>query len=193
MIPQLLVFTSGVLEHTPDHRALVSTLIHDERVGLVIREPQAGPGLLDWLQKVLPSARATIIAHVKTPFYETLLHTHPKCGLHLSATLDAKSWRTQVPGLLGQSTHQVAQAQEAFDAACDYVTLSPAFRSISKPDDRRPLITSAQLNQASTFGPVFALGGVGPEHMPALRQTKIHGAAVLGSIFAHQHAVDALI
>ena len=191
MIPKVLVFTSGVLEQTPLHKAIVLDLLEDSRVGVVIREPTASPALIHWLDDIIEHARASVIVHSKTPRFETLLETHPHCGLHLPANSDPMVWRHRISGPFGQSTHDLTQVHSAFQNKVDYVTLSPVFPSISKPGDSRQTISLDLLQNASAQGPLFALGGITPVNARALHHTGTHGVAVLGSIFEHGHPVDA--
>lgn len=191
MIPKILVFTSGVLEQTPRHKAMVLDLLEDSRVGVVIREPTASPALIHWLNDIIGPAQASVIVHSKTPRFETLLETHPNCGLHLPAKSDPTVWRHRISGPFGQSTHDLTQVQSAFQKKVDYVTLSPVFPSISKPTDHRQTLSLDLLQTASAQGPLFALGGITPSNARALHHTGSHGVAVLGSIFEHGHSIDA--
>ena len=193
MIPKLLVFTSGMLEQTSRHRAIVLTLLQDSRVGLILREPTASTALIQWLSKPIQDARACVILHTKTPQFDSLLHAAPQCGVHLPADADPQDWRHQIKGPLGQSTHHPSDAQKAFRKQVDYVTLSPVFASISKPNDRRPTLPLNSLQVASKHGRVFALGGITPKQVPNLTHTGVYGVAVLGSIFENGDPVDAFV
>jgi len=87
--------------------------------------------------------------------------------------------------LWGQSCHSVAGAQAAIAAGASYVTLSPAFRSESKPNDDRPTlgVRALGLAQRQLSVPVFALGGVGPVETVSLGAAGVFGVAMIHAIF----------
>ncbi|MER3469224.1 MAG: thiamine phosphate synthase, partial [Thermoflexus sp.] len=73
----------------------------------------------------------------------------------------AEARRRLGPGRwIGVSVHSLAEAQRAAEAGADYITLSPIFPSISKPDYGPPLGLEV-LRQVATAVPlpVIALGG----------------------------------
>lgn len=104
------------------------------------------------------------------------------CGLHLRASTPVPAWS----GLVGVSTHSLAEALTAQRAGADYVLMSPAFRPISKPGDDRPTLGIDALVQAQSALtiPVFALGGVTPERAHRLVSAGVYGVAVLGVLAA---------
>lgn len=83
---------------------------------------------------------------------------------------------------ISKSCHSILEVQQA--QTCDYVFLSPVFRSLSKPcleaafclDQLKESFVGLQTQ-------VFALGGVMPKHLPVLRQCYFSGAATLGYIW----------
>jgi thiamine-phosphate pyrophosphorylase len=102
-------------------------------------------------------------------------------SLHLPAGSDARSVRNLVGStvFLGQSCHDDAEVQAAEGA--DYVTLSPAFVSPSKPGYAPflSLTDIAAITRRSAL-PVLALGGVTAENLTALANLGIRGIAVMG-------------
>ena len=159
------------------------TLTQTPQIGLVIREPNGSSHDLEAIRQQLTSAVCTPILHIKTPTAMRWLHHHPNWGIHLSASDDAVAMRPLVKGLLGQSTHNLAEVQRAFEAGVDYVTLSPVFVPRSKPNDTRERIDLQTLLQANQFGPTLALGGLTAERYHDLRRAGVWGGAVLGDLF----------
>ena len=87
--------------------------------------------------------------------------------------------------LWGQSCHSVEGARAAISAGAAYVTLSPAFRSSSKPNDQRPIlgVRALALAQRQLSVPVFALGGVGPVETVSLGASGVFGVAMIHAVF----------
>jgi putative thiamine-phosphate diphosphorylase len=75
----------------------------------------------------------------------------------------------------------------------DYITFSPVFPSISKPE-YKPAYTedeiSEMLKQAST--PVIALGGVTQQMIPFIENMGFAGYAMLGAIWQNNNGTDDL-
>lgn len=111
------------------------------------------------------------------------------CGLHLPGGEDVAAWRAHV-GLLGVSTHSLAEALAAQEAGADYVLLSPVFRPTSKPSDTRPTLGLEGLAraQAALDIPVYALGGITPANASAVLDV-CHGVAVLGFLAEHPERI----
>ncbi|WP_392351756.1 thiamine phosphate synthase [Parasynechococcus sp.] len=84
--------------------------------------------------------------------------------------------------LLGRSTHNLAQVQQADSEGCDYLGLGPVFSTAVKPDkapiDLSLLSTAAQISQR----PVFAIGGIDVTKIPALIEHNCRRIAVIGAI-----------
>ena len=182
MKPRLLIITPNRL-HSTTVLERICELAADPRIGLIIREPDASTTQLETLFHRLEDATAHIIMHTKTPHCANILETHPHWGIHLPATACPTDWRSKTQGPLGQSTHTVDEAHNAFDQKADYVTLSPVYTPHSKPLDERKRITLKELSLANEKGPTFALGGINPERYHSLLKAGIYGAAVLGDMF----------
>ena len=104
------------------------------------------------------------------------------CALHLPADGGARAAR-QVLGdgaMIGQSCHSADEARTAAAAGVDYITLSPAFVSASKPG-YGPAITLHQYRAAALAIPVLALGGVTETTLPMLAQSGVGGIAIMGA------------
>lgn len=85
--------------------------------------------------------------------------------------------------IVGVSTHQAAQVEEATRAGADYVGFGPIFQTGSKPD-RAPLVGLDGLRDARTRTPlpIFAIGGIRAETVQAVRQAGADGIAVIGAL-----------
>lgn len=95
--------------------------------------------------------------------------------------------------IIGVSTHTLAEAEDAARQGADYVTLSPIFRTPSKPGYGPPLGLS-QLEKVcrAVDLPVFALAGVTPERVEACREAGAHGAAVMGGVMRAEDPGEAV-
>lgn len=84
--------------------------------------------------------------------------------------------------LIGVSCHDRAEIDDAVHEGADYVTLSPVFSTSSKPDVTPLGIATVREIAASTFRPVFVLGGVTPGRVGPCIDAGAHGVAVLSGI-----------
>lgn len=105
-------------------------------------------------------------------------------GVHLAAA-DPPQDPSRV-GLVGRSTHDVAEVAAARAQAATYVTVSPVAPSTTKPGHGPPLGRAgvAELVAAADGMPVLALGGVTPDLVDDLLDLGVHGIAVLGGVLA---------
>ena len=88
-------------------------------------------------------------------------------------------------GVIGVSTHDFEEATAAEEAGADFVTLSPVFRSPSKPNYGPPL----GLAEFDTIArqleiPVYALGGITPERVDQCLDAGAYGVAVMSGVMA---------
>lgn len=106
-------------------------------------------------------------------------------GVHLPQGCSVAEARRRLgPGRwLGVSTHNREEALRAAAEGADYITLSPIFPSISKPDYGPPLGLEALREIARTVPlPVVALGGITPANARACLEAGAAGVAVLGGL-----------
>jgi thiamine-phosphate pyrophosphorylase len=75
----------------------------------------------------------------------------------------------------------------------DYAFLSPIFDSISKEGYAAAGFDSAELAQVLCKAPmpVYALGGITPERLPAVRDMGFAGAGILGAVWAADDPIAA--
>jgi thiamine-phosphate pyrophosphorylase len=90
--------------------------------------------------------------------------------------------------LLGYSSHEAGEARAAIEDGADYVTLSPVFPSVSKPDYAPRGIAwlraaAAQLPQ----GRVIALGGISADLLAEVREAGAAGAAIMGEMMRAEY------
>ena len=193
MIPHLFVITPNHLGPSRPTFERFVELTKTPDIGLIIREPDGTPRDLEVIRHHLATAQCTPVLHMKTPKALQWIEHEPDWGLHLASNDDPGAVRHRVKGILGQSTHNLDDVRRAFDLGVDYVTLSPAYRSRSKVNDNRPLVSQNVLLQANRLGPTLALGGLTPSRYHALRQVGVWGGAVLGDVFIDQTPITAYL
>lgn len=86
------------------------------------------------------------------------------------------------PALVGRSCHSAAELARARDEGCDYAFLSPIFPTPSKPGYGPVLGVDGFARLLAGALPTWALGGVQPEHVPALMANGAAGVAVMGPV-----------
>lgn len=185
-----------------NHRTVVHTVkraLQGKRypdVAVLLRDKEAS------VRDVEKTARA-LLPVVRDAGALLFVHTHASValtigadGVHFSSSAPAiPSLRRDAPHLfLGASRH----GDDAFSASAlsglDYVFLSPIFAPTSKPlDTRVPLGLSglAAITQGAAR-PVFALGGLQPEHVAPCHAAGAAGVAVLGGILAAPNPAERL-
>lgn len=94
--------------------------------------------------------------------------------------------KQQFPALsFGRSVHSFEEAEAASTAGADWLLYGHLFASDSK--EGLPPRGTEELFQIveSLPIPVYAIGGIQPKHLPALKQNGVAGIAVMSSIFGH--------
>jgi len=122
---------------------------------------------------------AAALATVLRPVDGTLLVASGPAagdGVHLAA---ADPFPVPAPPVVGRSCHSAAASRSSAAEGCAYATLSPIFRSASKPGYGPPLGPEALRGAAP---PVFALGGVTTSNAAACVAAGAHGVAVMGEV-----------
>ncbi len=151
---------------------------------LLVREPEiSSRELVAALRRLAPSARRLIL-HARCPDAVALARAGG-WGLHLPGDADVARARDHFSGWLGYSAHSREDAIRAWRAGVDYVTVSPVWAPISKPDDVRPTLRAqgAAAIQEAVGVPVFALGGMTPTRALESRRAGVFGVAAIGGIF----------
>jgi thiamine-phosphate pyrophosphorylase len=109
-------------------------------------------------------------------------------GVHLGATdLPVEVVRRMVPRefVVGATARDPRTARAAERAGATYLGVGPAHATTTKQGLPEPLGPPGVAAVAAvTRLPVIAIGGVTPEHVPALRQAGAHGVAVVAALSA---------
>jgi len=85
--------------------------------------------------------------------------------------------------IIGLSTHNAGQVGEADNLKPDYIGFGPIFKPASK-QDHDPVVGVEGLTQARalTSLPMFAIGGIQAEQVPAVMQAGANGIAVISAL-----------
>lgn len=85
--------------------------------------------------------------------------------------------------LIGISTHRESEVREATEGGADYLGYGPIFATQTKPD-HEPVVGVAglQLVRSLTSLPIFAIGGITPANVEAVRKAGADGVAVISAI-----------
>jgi len=164
------------------------------------REALAGglPALM-LREKDLPEEDLLPIAHElreETRRTGALLIINRRLGLVRSVGADGIHLGADGPGIeevreslgpdaiIGYSAHSVEEALKAFDSGSDYVLLSPIYPTPGKAGimDAIGLRPLRELTRKAP-GPVLALGGIGPGHLPEIAGAGASGVAVIRAVF----------
>ena len=85
--------------------------------------------------------------------------------------------------LIGISTHSVRDAQKAEDEGADFVVLGPIYDTPSKRIHGSPLgLDTLEAACQACRIPIFAIGGMKPEHVHDVMSSGAYGIAVISSI-----------
>lgn len=106
-------------------------------------------------------------------------------GVHLPTTgLTAGAARRCLPeGLIGVSTHTLAEARFATEFGAGFITFGPVFATPSKAAYGAPRgLEELRDVCAAVSIPVFALGGITPERVPACLDAGAHGVAAISAL-----------
>lgn len=165
ILPRLLILTDR--HQLPAGRDLASTIASLRGdFAVVLRELD-----LPWAEREALAADLAKLAPVIAA-HESL---EASVGTHASASQAAP------PGVWGRSCHSVEDVAHATGEGAAWATLGSVAETVSKPG-YPPQIGPAELRRATTFAPVFALGGVTTENAQSLMWSGIYGIAVMGAV-----------
>ncbi|MCG7336681.1 thiamine phosphate synthase [Sporosarcina sp. ACRSM] len=96
--------------------------------------------------------------------------------------------KQQFPSLsFGRSTHSFEEAEAAYTAGADWLLYGHLFATDSK-EGLSPRGTEELFQIVESLSiPVYAIGGIQPKHLPALKQSGVAGVAVMSSIFGNDN------
>lgn len=109
-------------------------------------------------------------------------------GVHLTEqSMDVHTVRRLLghDRLIGVSTHSLDRALEAQKSGADFITFSPIYYTPSKAGYGKPqgIERLKQVCESVTL-PVFALGGIKPQHQEEIRSAGASGIALISAILA---------
>jgi thiamine-phosphate pyrophosphorylase len=166
------------------------------RVALHVRGPATtGRALHEHVVALMPVARASGARLFVNDRVDVALVTDD-VGVHLGArSLPVGEARAVIgPGrTVGASVHDAGEAERAASEGANFAFVGNVFATASHPG--RAGMGSTELARicASIPGlPVIAIGGVRPEHVPALIAAGAHGVAVLGGVWTRSDVRAAL-
>ena len=153
----------------------------------------AKPAAIVLREKDLPQAAYTdlarrVLALCRVHGVRCILHSFPETAMALGAEaihLPLPVLRTLTPAqkarfsVLGASCHSVADALEAQALGCTYLTAGHIFDTDCKQGLPGRGLAFLQEVCGSVALPVYAIGGIRPEHMPAIRAAGAAGACVM--------------
>ena len=100
-------------------------------------------------------------------------------AVHLSSQQEFPEPR---PSLVGRSCHTAAEVDRAVAERCDYAFVSPVYPTASKPGYGPALGPQGLAALCRPGLPVYALGGVLPEHVAECVLAGAYGIAVMGPV-----------
>jgi thiamine-phosphate pyrophosphorylase len=182
-LPRLMVVADAASAPRALPEIAASAAEHGAR-GFVLRARELPPReqaeLAAALRVVLPEGCLLILAGGPSP------------AAHLSSDDPFPEPR---PSLVGRSCHHAADVNRAAEEKCDYVFISPVYETPSKPGygpalgpaGLAELCRQIQPLRAPAPGsgltlPVYALGGVRPEHVHECLRAGAFGVAIMGPV-----------
>ena len=172
-LPRLLVLTDRAQCAGPLEEVLTAVVAAGAR-GVVLREKDLPDGERDRL--------ASWLADLLGPVGGVVVRAGAAGGadaVHLSAT---EPFPCPRPALVGRSCHSAGELARARAEGCDYAFLSPVFPTPSKPGYGPALGVAGLAALVAAGPPVYALGGVRPEHVRDCMAAGAAGIAVMGPV-----------
>ncbi|WP_376792993.1 thiamine phosphate synthase [Thermoflexus sp.] len=187
--PPLLVITDRQLARRPLLSLIEEILAAGARWVMVREKDLPETELAELVKAIIERARpagASVLVNARA----SVAAACEADGVHLPQGFSvAEARRIVGPARwVGVSAHNLEEALRAAEAGADYITLSPIFPPISKPDYGPPLGLGTLREVARAVPiPVIALGGITPENARACREAGAAGIAVLGSVMAAEN------
>ena len=111
-------------------------------------------------------------------------------GVHLPESLLDTIQKAKARNLLvGCSVHDLDVAQKMQVAGANFVTYSPIYPTMSKPNPAVGLKSLRRIVGALDF-PVFALGGITPSKVPECLNSGAFGVAAMSSVMSYETGID---
>lgn len=145
--------------------------------------------MLDCFQKGLPLRKATNAAGATFIVNDRcdLALALDADGVHLGQDDLPLEFARQIMGpqkIIGVSTHRPEEVEAATREGADYIGFGPIFSTTTKAD-HEPIVGISGLKQARalTTLPIFAIGGITLDSIPAIQQAGGNGVAVASLIY----------
>lgn len=141
----------------------------------------APPDILELARLLRP-----ITAEAGVPF---IINDHPALaatvaadGVHIGQD-DGPLAGARTCGIVGRSTHSLAQARAAREEGADYLGFGPLFATPTKPDYAPiGLEDIARVHAEVTDRPVFCIGGIKLENLPRIIEAGARRAVIVSSL-----------
>ena len=115
-------------------------------------------------------------------------------GLHLpgdSASIEKVIEQTNGCFIIGSSVHTLTEAKQRETEGVDFITYSPIYPTLSKPDYGPAVGVEGLRNVVEGVNiPVFALGGITPERVSECLDAGAYGAAVMSGVMSPENGVQ---
>jgi thiamine-phosphate pyrophosphorylase len=99
--------------------------------------------------------------------------------------------------LIGASIHSLAEARQSEHSGADFVLFGPIYFTPSKASFGAPQGLAALSGIVETMSlPVYAIGGITLDNVDAVRQSGVHGVALISAVMSAEHpraAVEAIL
>jgi thiamine-phosphate pyrophosphorylase len=109
-------------------------------------------------------------------------------GVHMTQTSIPVSRVRETVGkrlLIGASIHSLKEAKEAERGGADFITFGPVFKTPSKLKYGKPLGIDALKQAGRKINiPVFAIGGINTNRIKNIKESGVHGIAMIRNILA---------
>jgi thiamine-phosphate diphosphorylase len=181
-LPRLMLVTDRGATGGRDLVEVVSAAVTGG-VGLVqVRERDLPDGELeDLLRRLLDRLRGTparVLVNGRPALAAAL-----GIGLHLPAT--APPPPAPPPALFGRAAHSADEARRALAERPSYLVVGPVFPTVSKPGHPGAGVgLLAAISRLAAPVPIFAIGGVAPDRVPAIVAAGAYGLAVRSAILS---------
>jgi thiamine-phosphate pyrophosphorylase len=146
-----------------------------------LRAPGMEAGqLFDWARRVRRCTDALLIVNDRADVAEAA----GADGVHLGGgdlSVAAARRVMRADRIVGATTHTLAEARAAVRAGADYISVGPMYRSGTKPE-LEPRGFSYARRAVTLSVPAFAIGGIGPSRIAALRRVGLTRVAVCEAV-----------
>jgi thiamine-phosphate pyrophosphorylase len=141
-------------------------------------------------KQVAPHCRAADVPFILND-YPHLVSQVGADGVHIGqddGPLEAARCAAGEGKLVGRSTHSLEQARAAWAEGADYIGFGPLFATPTKPDYTPVGLTDIATVQGESPVPVFCIGGVKRENLPAIIAAGARRVVIVTGLL---HAPDA--